>query len=306
MFVVISLLFFTLTTQANDLSNESGILAERGNGVVTQSAFAARADKIPADARKAVLRNRNRVRDLINTTLLRSQLAYDAREAGFDKEQLVMDRMQLAAEAELAEAWAQHYVQMQPKADYEALAHEYYLLHQEETLSSPKIDVSHILISNKTRTDEEAQALADTVSSQLKENPGLFDELVLTYSEDPSAQSNKGKFTGVKKGDMVKPFEVTAFALEVGAISEPVRTEYGYHIIRLDAKIAPEKLSFDQVKTQLIETERKAHEERIIQDYILSLTSLEVKMTQEALEEMVRAQFGEDYVDTQDDAQNQE
>jgi peptidyl-prolyl cis-trans isomerase C len=301
--VVIGVLFFVLTAQAEDPVNELNILAQRGNGVVTQEAFAARADKIPAKHRLATLRDRNRLRDLISTTLLRSQLAHEAREAGFDKEQIVADRMRLAAEAELAEAWVQHYVDMQPPADYEALAKEYYALHKAEIMTSPMVNVSHILIGFEKHTDEEARTIADSVSQQLKENPELFDELVLVYSEDPSAMSNRGKFANVKKGDMVKAFESTAFSLEEGEISKPVRTQYGYHIIRLDGKIVPEQLSYDEVKYKLIENERARHEERVKQDYVQSLSTLEVKMTQEALEEMVRSQFGEDFVAPQVDTQ---
>ena len=304
--VVISLLFVILNAQAKDPVDDLDILAQRGNGVVTQAAFAARADRIPADKRLATLRDRNRVRDLISAILLRSQLASDAREAGFDKEQIVKERLQLAMDSELADAWVQHYVAMQPAGDYEVLAHEYFLLNRDRIMSSPKVNVSHILISNEKHTDEEAQVLADSISQQLKANPELFDELVLSSSEDPSARSNKGKFKNVKKGDMVKSFEESAFALEVDEISEPVRTSYGYHIIRLDAKIAPEQLSFDRVKRQLIENERKKHEERVKQDYLQSLTSQDVSMTQAALEEMVRIQFGEDYIAPQDDAQKQE
>ncbi len=302
-YVVIGLLLIVLTAQAQDSEDKSGILAQRGNGVVTQAAFAARTEKIPAADRFAALRDRNRVRDLINGILLRSQLASDARDAGFDKEAIVIQRMQLAAEGELAEAWLQHYVASQPVADYEALAHEYYLLHTKEIMTSAKINVSHILISSEKHSDEEAQALADSIAEQLKTDTALFDELVLTYSEDPSATSNKGKFTNVRKGDMVKPFEMAAFALEEGEISEPVRTEYGYHIIRLDAKIAPEQLSYDEVKVRLIERERAKHQERIREDYIASLTSQEVQMTVDALEEMVKEQFGEEYVDPHADTQ---
>lgn len=273
---------------------ESDILARRGKGVVTQDGFDARASKIPEKARMATLRDRNRVRDVINTLLTRSQLAADAREAGFDKEVIVIERMRLAAEAELAEAWVQHYVAQKQKADFEALAYQYYQLHGDEMLSEAKIDVSHILILTTERDDEEAKALADSIYQQVAENPASFDELVMEYSEDPSAASNHGKFTGVKKGEMVGAFERTAFALQPGEISAPVKTQYGYHIIRLDDYIAPAPLSFDAVKQELIERETARHEERIKNDYLTSLTSLNVEMTEEALREMVRRQFGEE------------
>lgn len=295
--LVVSFICQPMSGWANESLEESEILAQRGKGVVTQTTFSARADKIPANIRRSTLRNGGRLRDMINSLLLRAQLAGDAREAGFDKEQIIIDRMLLAAENELAEAWVQQYVDIQPAADYEALAREYYDLNRADMLGTAKIDVSHILISSKERSLDEAKLLADSVSVQLSDNPASFDDLVLTYSEDPSASSNQGKFNNVKKGDMVKAFENAAFALEKGEISEPVKTEYGYHIIRLDNSYAPQTMSFDEAKGQLIERERKRHEDRIRQEYLSSLTSLDVEMSDQALQEMVKRQFGEDYSD---------
>ena len=299
-FIVGWLLLFSLSTQAvqaADLEDESEILATRGKGVVTQDAFSARADKIPTDVRLGTLRDRNRLRDVINTLLLRSQLAADAREAGFDKEKIVQDRIKLAAEAELAEAWVQHYVETYPEADYLQLAQEYYQLHKDEMLTPAEVDVSHILISTEERPAEEAFEMATSVYQQVQENPSLFDDLVLQYSEDPSAKSNKGKFKGVKGGDMVKAFEETAFALSEGEISEPVKTTYGFHIIRLDAYHAPEPMDFEEVKDQLLKTQREKHKQRITGKYLNELSSLDVDMSQESLEVLIDRLFGEEYVD---------
>jgi len=276
---------------------ELDILAKRGKGVVTQDEFNARAAKIPDNYRLKVLRDRNRFRDILNSMLLNSQLAVDAREAGYEADELVIERMRLAAETELAAAWLQHYVRSKPAADYEALAYEYYLLNKDEILSQESVDVSHILISNEERSFEEALEIANSVHAKLMEDPESFEALVEEYSDDTSASYNKGSFKGTKRGELVKPFEEKAFSLEPGEISEPVKTQYGYHIVRLDSYNAPEVLPFEAVKTRLIETERQQHEERIRGDYIGTLTSLNVEMTQEDMEEMVRRQFGEDYVD---------
>lgn len=283
-----------LMVHADTDNVESDILARRGKGVVTQDSFNARANKIPERSRFATLRDSNRVRDVINTLLTRSQLAADAREAGFDKQEVVIERMRLAAEAELADAWVQYYVSEKQIADFEALAYQYYQLHGDELLSEEKIDVSHILISTKEHSDEDARALADSVYQLVVEDPASFDERVKEYSEDSSAVSNHGKFTGVERGEMVGAFERAAFALQPGEISGPVKTQYGYHIIRLDAYVAPEPMSFDAVKQQLIDREIARHEERIKNDYLTSLTSLNVEMTEDALREMVRRQFGEE------------
>jgi len=292
--LLITTISMSLTCEAADDSDvDLEILAQRGKGVVTQEMFTARADKIPADIRAPTLRNGNRLRDVINSMLLRAQLAADAREAGFDKEKVIRDRMQLAAESELADAWLEHYIDMQPEADYEQLASERFLLTKDSAVSSPKIDVSHILVSTGERSDEDAMALANDIYQQLLANPDMFDDLVMQYSEDPSAKSNRGSFKNVERGDMVKSFDEAAFALQPGEISTPVKTEYGYHIIRLDAYYPPKKQTFEDVKTQLIEAERKRHRERIERDYLERLTGLEVHMSEEQLGEMVSRNFGD-------------
>ncbi len=296
---VISLVSTVGTAAADAKVKDSEILAQRGKGVVTQDMFLARADKIPADIRRPTLRDRTRLQTVLNNLLLSEQLAAAAREAGFDKEKIVRDRMKLAADAELGEAWLQHYVEMQPAADYEELAREYYQLHKDSMTSQPRIDVSHILISTKKHPAQEARALADKLSAQLKANPAAFDDMVAMYSEDPSAVSNKGHFRNIKRGDMVKPFETAAFNLKPGEISEPVETKYGFHIIRLDRFIAPKHLTFDEVKAQLIEQERKKHRDRISREYLSTLAAKDVKMTKEALQKMVAKVFGEDDSGTQ-------
>jgi parvulin-like peptidyl-prolyl isomerase len=270
------------------------ILAKRGKGVVTQEQFSARANKIPERMRFGTLRDRTRMSDILMTMLLQMQLAAEAREAGFDKDPMAVSRMKLAAEVELAEAWLQHYVAQQSDADYEALARQYYQLHSGEMLSEPAIDVSHILVSTEERGDEKALALAHSIYEELIQDPASFDELVKQHSEDPSAASNKGRFKGVKKGEMVGAFEKTAFAMQAGEISEPVRTNFGYHIIRLDAHIEPRQRTFDEVKDQLMEREHARHEQRVQNDYLSNLSAVELEITEAALREMARRQFGED------------
>jgi peptidyl-prolyl cis-trans isomerase C len=295
--LIISLLGLSQVASTDQSEVQLDILAKRGEGVVSQDQFNARTARIPDKHRIQVLRDGNRFRDMLSNMLLSSQLAVDARKAGFETDKLVIERMNLAAEAELAEAWLQHYVTSQPAADYEALAQDYYRLHKNEMLSLERIDVTHILVANKERSYEEALVLANSIHDEVLENPDAFSELALKYSEDPSASSNMGSFKSVKRGDLVTQFENKAFSLQPGEISEPVKTQYGYHIIRLDAVIEPEVLPFEEVKGQLVDLELKAHEDRVKGDYISRLSSLNVEMTQENLEEMVRRQFGEDYVD---------
>lgn len=96
------------------------------------------------------------------------------------------------------------------------------------------IKASHILVEN----EEEAKAISD----ELK-NGGDFGELS-KKSIEPEAAERKGDLGFFGRGQMVPEFEEAAFALEVDEISDPVKTEHGYHII----KVTEKKESFDQVK----------------------------------------------------------
>jgi peptidyl-prolyl cis-trans isomerase C len=280
------------------------ILAERGKGVITQDQFAARADRIPEERRKETLRDQTRFEELLKSMMLASQLAADAREAGFDKEKIVIDRMNVAADNELADAWLEHYIKQQPEADFEALAYEYYLVNKNRIMTSEKIDVRHILVSTKERSDDDAKQLADTIHQKVLANPAVFDELVVEYSEDPGAAANKGKYKNVKKGDMVKPFEEAAFSLKPGEISEPVKSKYGYHIIRLDSYIEPEPMPFDSVKQKLITYEQQRHVARIKRDYLESLTTQDFSISDAQMEEMVRRIFGEEFINSEAGEEN--
>jgi parvulin-like peptidyl-prolyl isomerase len=94
-------------------------------------------------------------------------------------------------------------------------------------------EVRHILVavrkSDNTVDYVKSKALADDVYQQLQDG-GDFAALAKKHSQDPGSKDNGGKFT-VRRGETVAPFEQTAFNLDVGKVSRPVKTEYGYHLI---------------------------------------------------------------------------
>ncbi|MDR7857243.1 peptidylprolyl isomerase [Tissierella sp.] len=100
---------------------------------------------------------------------------------------------------------------------------------------------SHILID----TEEKANEIIKEI------NEGLaFEEAATKYSSCPSKEQggNLGEFT---RGQMVPEFEETTFSMEVDTISNPVKTQFGYHIIKLIAKNEESLSTFDEVKDQL-------------------------------------------------------
>ena len=81
-----------------------------------------------------------------------------------------------------------------------------------------------------TRTRQEAQANIKQFLEQVRANPQSFKDVAVQYSECSSCQRG-GDLGHFERGDMQKPFEDAAFALQVGEISEMVSTDSGYHII---------------------------------------------------------------------------
>jgi peptidyl-prolyl cis-trans isomerase D len=120
---------------------------------------------------------------------------------------------------------------------------------------------SHILLAVPAGASDEEKskvlAKAQDLRDQLKKAPGRFAELAKQHSQDLGSGEQGGDLGFFQRGFMVKEFEDAVFAMEPGAISEPVETQYGYHIIRLDG-IKPVKTTpFENVKAELQEQARK-------------------------------------------------
>ncbi len=104
--------------------------------------------------------------------------------------------------------------------------------------------VSHILIpfqqDSVTRSESETLAVAEEVYRKAQQGV-KFEELVAAYSSDLSSARKGGELPWFEVGEMVEPFEKAAFALTTpGEISKPVKSEFGYHIIKLiDKKGVP-------------------------------------------------------------------
>ncbi|HQV30238.1 MAG TPA: peptidylprolyl isomerase [Calditrichia bacterium] len=126
-----------------------------------------------------------------------------------------------------------------------------------------QVDISHILM--QVTPSEEAAKTAFEKIEALRErvvNGEDFASVARQFSEDPSAKSNSGNLGFVSRGDLVKEFEEVAFNMEEGKISEPVQTQFGFHIIQLLERQG-ERINVRHILIQLQPTE--ADEQRTVQ-----------------------------------------
>jgi foldase protein PrsA len=129
----------------------------------------------------------------------------------------------------------------------------YYLTNKSQYVGLASRDVRHILVNSKKQ--------ADDLELQLKAGAD-FGKLAKKYSKDTSSAVNGGKLT-VQKGKTVPQFDKEAFALKTNAVSPPVHTQYGWHIIQALSPVHPattQSLSSvrNTIKTNLLQQKKTA------------------------------------------------
>ena len=106
----------------------------------------------------------------------------------------------------------------------------------------------HILITfdtaaaDKALDESNALAKATAIRDQLRQDPNnqeLWNQLAKDNSQDPGSAESGGELGWVGKGQFVKPFEDAAKALAIGQISDPVKSDFGYHIIQVEERRGP-------------------------------------------------------------------
>jgi peptidyl-prolyl cis-trans isomerase SurA len=101
------------------------------------------------------------------------------------------------------------------------------------------VDVSHILIrlnANPTPADTIAAYTKAMTAYKRVTNGESFEKIAVEFSEDPTVQENKGRLGFITGMMVVYPFEKTAYTTPVGQVSAPIRTRFGYHIIKVHDK----------------------------------------------------------------------
>ena len=137
--------------------------------------------------------------------------------------------------------------------------------HPEQFAGEETVSASHILV------DSEEKALE--LLAKIRAGEITFEDAAAEHSSCPSGR-NGGNLGEFGHGQMVPEFDEACFTMEVGALSEPVKTQFGYHIIRLDGKKAAEPVHFGDVREGItrqltMEKQRAAYQSKINQLKIL-------------------------------------
>jgi peptidyl-prolyl cis-trans isomerase D len=138
---------------------------------------------------------------------------------------------------------------------------DYYASHAAEFGMPEQRSASHILIAADKNADAatraQAKAKATALYQTLQKSPDQFAALARTQSQDPGSAAQDGHLGSFGRGMMVKPFEDAVFSMKPNEIRGPVESDFGYHIIRLDAIQAAQTAPLENVRTSVAEAVRK-------------------------------------------------
>ncbi|MGB8636104.1 MAG: peptidylprolyl isomerase [Rhodanobacteraceae bacterium] len=242
-------------TPSTAATTPSTVVVSQGEVSLTLNDIDSYARTLPQDKVGAVFASPKRIEAILRNLLLTRQLAQEAKQSGLDSRSEVKAAVSLATEKALSSAQTEAMKRRAENTmpDLSELARERYMAKPEQFRIPAKVEARHILIATKDRSDADARALADKLHAQLLKDPGQFAAYVEKYSDDSSKKNNGGLIKDATSDQLVEPFRKAAAKLtRPGEISDPVRTKYGYHILKA-IKITPARQrSFAEVKDQLV------------------------------------------------------
>lgn len=271
-FISISILLL-LAGCAQKGEQKGPYLAKVGNATITQADFEREMKNLPAFAQKLFEGQEGKEKFL--QELVKKELLYqEALKKGLDKDPEFSKKLEDYKKITLITQLLEKELEAKAKVT-EQDAKNYYEKHKNELASVSQIKASHILV----KTEDEAKKILE----KLKKG-GDFAAIAKQSSIDPGSAKNGGDLGYFSSGQMVPEFESAALKLNPGEISEPVKTKFGYHIIKVTDKKMGKPLEYEKIKNALMQRITAEKQREVFDSYIESLQkNYKVDINKEAL-----------------------
>jgi len=214
-------------------------LSEVNGGVITTEDYKKEVETLPPYL-KPMADTPEGKKELLETMVIRELILQQAQKDGIEKSPAVADKLEDLKKRVVVEAYLKKKVEEQANIT-DADLQKFYEQNKEKFKTGEQVHASHILV----KTEKEAQ----DILAQIKKG-GNFEELAKKHSIDGAAAKG-GDLGWFGKGSMIPEFEKVVFGLKEGELSGVVKTQFGYHIIKLTGKRAAGTRPFDEVKEQI-------------------------------------------------------
>lgn len=263
-----------LVCSAN-LSQASDVVIE-GNGVSITVHDIQRylSDTVPEDKKAEVYKKDSIIKEAAESLLIIKSLSKQAESAGIvNEDNLAWSAELYKSRARMEQLLAYEQEKVLSRVNWDAAANEVYIADESKFYQDERVNASHILVKTGTRSEAEAKKIAESLLAKAKGGAD-FAELAKESSEDPSASRNSGNLGYFTRGQMVKEFEEIAFSMKKpGEISGLVKSPFGFHIIKLHEHKPRVKMSFESVKSDIIEQLKMQMAKKLRQDKFVALRS---------------------------------
>lgn len=234
-----------MAAHAQNVATVNGVAIPQAKLDTQLKALAARGQKDSPELRNAI-------KDSLITGVIVEQ---EAAKKGLDKNPEIQAEIEMARQSVLFRAYVQDFMKSNPVADAEIKA-EYDKF--KSTQADKEYNVRHILVKD--------EKTAKDVIEQLKKG-AKFDKLAEKYSQDPGSKAKGGELGWNAPGNFVKPFSDAMAKLEKGQMTkEPVQSDFGFHVIKLDDVRSAKVPAFDEIKPQISEYLQRKKLEKLMAD----------------------------------------
>jgi peptidyl-prolyl cis-trans isomerase C len=237
--------------------SSSKALAVINGKEITGSEFDLRWSQVPEFARKTYAGTDGR-RKFLDELITRELLLQEAKKRGIDRDRTFQERLERIKERNMLDGLIREEVDARVTVTPDEIK-AFYDANRGSFTANDELRASHILV----RTEAEAMEIRKSILEGES-----FAGAARRVSLDAATRHKGGDLGVIKKGQTVPEFERALFTLKVGEISQPVPTQFGYHLVKLTDRNPGVPLSFeeakDQVKEQVqIEKKRKRFDELV-------------------------------------------
>ena len=262
----------TGTTVAAAPAERGEVIASYKGREITSTDFLKELERLPAPSR-VYLTQPERRKQFVENLIMNDLLFREGQQEGLENDPEIERQVADLRKRLVVQRVMRQYQTAPTITDQEVQA---YYDANPNLYSTTQVAASHILVK-----DEE---VAKQIRAELEQHPDRFAALATEKSTDTGSAKKGGELGLFGQGRMVPEFDKAAFSLKPGQISEPVKTRYGYHIIKVTERKEGERKPFDQVKEQIRTTLRNQRLQEQVDGHFAELKKdADVKIDEAAL-----------------------
>lgn len=275
--ILSTFLFFACGKKGEQKVSGSGFIAKVGSATITEDDVKQELKDLPPQI-QAMFEGQAGLERFVEELVKKEVLYQEAKKKGFENGPEYKKKVEDFKKLTLISILLKNEIEEKAKVTDKDIK-DYYEAHNKEFISNSQVRASHILV----KTEDEAKKILEQVKKG-----GDFAAIAREKSIDSGSAKNGGDLDFFSRGQMVPEFEKVAFNLKKGEIGGPIRTQFGYHIIKVTDRKEGKPVEFEKIKDLLTQKMTAEKQKSIFDSYINGLkNSYKIEINKEAVSKIV-------------------